>query len=62
MAAIAALLPEDARLPREPTEEELARTYPKGKVGEERAVGVSPVAASGRRPEAPRARRSARTS
>ncbi len=42
MAAIVALLPEQARIAREPTEEELVRTYPKGQVGEERAVGVSP--------------------
>ena len=44
MAAIAALLPDEARHGREPTDDELVRTYPKGKVGEERAVGVSPKA------------------
>ncbi|MGO8876104.1 MAG: HAD-IB family hydrolase [Acidimicrobiales bacterium] len=44
MAAIAALLPEEARSVRQPTDEELARTYPKGKVGEERAVGLAPKA------------------
>ncbi|MGO9558020.1 MAG: HAD-IB family hydrolase [Acidimicrobiales bacterium] len=44
MRAISVLLPPEAREVREPSEEELARTYPKGKVGEERAVGVSPVA------------------
>jgi putative phosphoserine phosphatase/1-acylglycerol-3-phosphate O-acyltransferase len=32
MAAIADLLPEEARVPRIPTAEELARTYPSGKV------------------------------
>jgi putative phosphoserine phosphatase/1-acylglycerol-3-phosphate O-acyltransferase len=42
MAAIAALLPAQARPVHEPTPEELARTYPKGKVGEERAVGLAP--------------------
>lgn len=47
MAAIAALLPAEAQRWHEPSEEELVRTYPKGKVGDERAVGVSP-AASGR--------------
>jgi putative phosphoserine phosphatase/1-acylglycerol-3-phosphate O-acyltransferase len=41
MAAIAAQLPAEAREHHEPTEEELVRTYPKGKVGEERVVGVS---------------------
>jgi hypothetical protein len=41
MAAIAAQLPAEARERHEPTEEELVRTYPKGKVGEERVVGVS---------------------
>jgi putative phosphoserine phosphatase/1-acylglycerol-3-phosphate O-acyltransferase len=44
MAAIARLLPEEAREIRHPTDEELARTYPKGKVGEERAVGLAPTA------------------
>jgi hypothetical protein len=44
MAAIAALLPAEARVLREPTEDELVRTYPKGKVGEERVVGVAPAA------------------
>jgi putative phosphoserine phosphatase/1-acylglycerol-3-phosphate O-acyltransferase len=47
MAAIAALLPEEARLGRPPTEEELVRTYPKGQVGDERAVGIEPARASG---------------
>lgn len=47
MAAIARLLPPEAFEVREPSEEELARTYPKGKVGEERVVGVS---ASAERP------------
>jgi len=36
MAAIAELLPAAARQPHEPTEEELRRTYPPGRVGEER--------------------------
>ncbi len=45
MDAIAALLPAESRVVRAPTQEELARTYPKGKVGEERAVGVSPTKA-----------------
>jgi putative phosphoserine phosphatase/1-acylglycerol-3-phosphate O-acyltransferase len=45
MAAIAALLPEDARVSHEPTESELIRTYPKGQVGEERAVGLAPQGA-----------------
>ena len=36
MAAIAELLPAAARHPHEPTEEELRRTYPPGRVGEER--------------------------
>ncbi len=43
MAAVADLLPEEARAEREPTEEEVARTYPKGRVGEERALGVDPA-------------------
>jgi putative phosphoserine phosphatase/1-acylglycerol-3-phosphate O-acyltransferase len=42
MSAIAALLPPEARERREPTEEELARTYPKGRPGEARARGVEP--------------------
>ena len=36
MSAIAALLPAEARRRRIPTQEELIRTYPPGKVGEER--------------------------
>ncbi len=44
MEAISALLPPEAHERREPSEEELASTYPKGKIGEERAVGVSPRA------------------
>jgi putative phosphoserine phosphatase/1-acylglycerol-3-phosphate O-acyltransferase len=43
MAAISDLLPSEAHEHHEPTEEELRRTYPKGKVGEERAVGVEPA-------------------
>jgi putative phosphoserine phosphatase / 1-acylglycerol-3-phosphate O-acyltransferase len=46
MAAIASLLPPEAREVREPTSEEMTRTYPKGKVGEERAVGLAPSEAS----------------
>jgi putative phosphoserine phosphatase/1-acylglycerol-3-phosphate O-acyltransferase len=45
MAAIAGLLPDEAGEATTPTEEELKATYPKGKVGEERAVGVSPSVA-----------------
>lgn len=41
MAAIAGLLPDEAREPKTPTEEEMTATYPKGKAGEERAVGLS---------------------
>lgn len=41
MAAITRLLPPEAKKPYEPTEEELTRTYPKGKVGVERVVGLS---------------------
>jgi len=48
MAAIGALLPEEARQLREPTEEELTRTYPMGRVGEERAIGLAPVATARR--------------
>ncbi|MGH9171251.1 MAG: HAD-IB family hydrolase [Acidimicrobiales bacterium] len=44
MSAIASLLPAEAGAGREPTEEDLMRTYPKGQVGSERAVGVSPSA------------------
>jgi putative phosphoserine phosphatase/1-acylglycerol-3-phosphate O-acyltransferase len=44
MAAIAALLPAESGVEREPTESELRRTYPSGKVGEERALGVAPAA------------------
>lgn len=47
MAAIARLLPDEARLAHEPTESELVRTYPAGKVGEERALGADPVAERG---------------
>jgi putative phosphoserine phosphatase/1-acylglycerol-3-phosphate O-acyltransferase len=54
MAAIAALLPEEAGRLHEPSEEELVRTYPKGKVGEERAIGVAP-APPARRPSRPQA-------
>jgi putative phosphoserine phosphatase / 1-acylglycerol-3-phosphate O-acyltransferase len=43
MAAVAALLPDEARARRTPTGEELARTYPAGHQGEERAVGVEPA-------------------
>jgi len=43
MAAVAALLPDDAHIEHEPTEEELRRTYPGGRVGEERALGVDPA-------------------
>jgi putative phosphoserine phosphatase/1-acylglycerol-3-phosphate O-acyltransferase len=43
MAAVAALLPDEARSRRAPSEEDLARTYPAGKRGEERAVGVEPA-------------------
>lgn len=43
MAAVAALLPEEARVARAPSEDELARTYPAGRHGEERAVGVEPA-------------------
>ncbi|MGP0005376.1 MAG: HAD-IB family hydrolase [Acidimicrobiales bacterium] len=57
MAAIAALLPDEARELHEPTEDELARTYPKGKVGEERAVGLAPAASP--RHTAPAAKRPA---
>lgn len=61
MAAISALLPPDAHEPHEPSEEELRRTYPKGKVGEERAIGVSPApapaAAASRNGKAPAKKR-----
>ena len=65
MDAISALLPLESREQHEPTEEELALTYPRGKFGEERAVGVdraaSSVASNGERPtgsgRAPRARK-----
>jgi hypothetical protein len=52
MAAIVALLPAEAREARQPTSEELVRTYPKGKVGEERSIGVEAAdgAAGGRAP------------
>jgi putative phosphoserine phosphatase / 1-acylglycerol-3-phosphate O-acyltransferase len=43
MRAIAALLPAEARERREPTESELDRTYPKGRRGEERSLGVEPA-------------------
>ena len=61
MAAIAALLPAEAREVREPTSEELVRTYPKGKVGEERSMGVASTAGEGRSKEATRASRRAGT-
>ena len=41
MEAVSSLLPPEARVARTPTEEELTATYPRGKVGEERAVGLS---------------------
>jgi putative phosphoserine phosphatase/1-acylglycerol-3-phosphate O-acyltransferase len=44
MGAIAALLPDRARQADRPSEEELAKTYPAGRTGEERARGVSPRA------------------
>ena len=44
MSAISALLPEEARAEREPTEEELARSYPAGRRGEERSLGIAPEA------------------
>jgi len=47
MAAIAALLPDEARELHEPTDDELVRTYPKGKVGEERAIGIAPAGPRG---------------
>jgi len=47
MAAITALLPDEARVAREPTGEELRRTYPSGRVEEQ-----SPAAAA-RPPDAP---------
>ncbi len=43
MKAISDLLPRQARRPSGPSEEELARTYPRSKAGEERALGVSPA-------------------
>lgn len=43
MEAIAALLPAEARRRHEPTEDELARTYPPGGRREERALGVEPA-------------------
>ncbi len=43
MAAISALLPDEARLARDPTEEELRRTYPGGRAGEEDILGVEPA-------------------
>lgn len=43
MRAITALLPAEAREHREPTEAELGRTYPKGRRGEERSLGVEPA-------------------
>ena len=60
MEAVAALLPDEARLRREPSEEELRRTYPKGKMAEERAVGVGPASATtpSRRSRRPGAARS----
>jgi putative phosphoserine phosphatase/1-acylglycerol-3-phosphate O-acyltransferase len=58
MTAIAQLLPAEAREVSDPTAEDLARTYPKGKVGEERAVGVAP--AKSKRPSPSGARSPAR--
>jgi len=49
MSAIAGLLPEEARTGRQPSEEELVRSYPPGKVGEERAIGISAEAPAGAR-------------
>jgi putative phosphoserine phosphatase/1-acylglycerol-3-phosphate O-acyltransferase len=47
MAAIAALLPDEARTTRQPRKEELSRSYPPGKTGEERVIGLSPPAPAG---------------
>jgi putative phosphoserine phosphatase/1-acylglycerol-3-phosphate O-acyltransferase len=47
MAAVAALLPDEAAAAHEPTADELRRTYPAGHFGEERAVGVDPPRRSG---------------
>lgn len=47
MAAVAALLPEEAAFAHEPTPDELRRTYPAGHFGEERAVGVDPPRRAG---------------
>lgn len=64
MEAIAALLPPASREHREPSEDELGRTYPRGKIGEERVVGISPgeprtpAARAGRPAGSRRARRS----
>jgi putative phosphoserine phosphatase/1-acylglycerol-3-phosphate O-acyltransferase len=41
MEAISSLLPPEGRRWRRPSEQELVATYPPGRVGEERAVGVS---------------------
>jgi putative phosphoserine phosphatase/1-acylglycerol-3-phosphate O-acyltransferase len=46
MKAISALLPDEAREPHEPTEEELARTYPGGVIPD----GVDPEHEATRRP------------
>lgn len=46
MRAIARLLPAESRHHRRPSEEELISTYPKGKVGEERSVGVKTATTS----------------
>jgi putative phosphoserine phosphatase/1-acylglycerol-3-phosphate O-acyltransferase len=44
MAAIAALLPDEANLAREPTEAELRRTYPSGRIDEGGSVGEAAAA------------------
>ena len=44
MAAIAALLPDEARVAREPTEEELRRTYPSGRIEEQEPDRSRPAA------------------
>jgi hypothetical protein len=43
MREISALLPAEAHERREPTEAELDRSYPKGRRGEERSLGVEPT-------------------
>ncbi|MGH9299932.1 MAG: 1-acyl-sn-glycerol-3-phosphate acyltransferase, partial [Acidimicrobiales bacterium] len=59
MAAIVKLLPPAARERHDPSEEELALTYPRGKIGEERAVGVAPKKPTAKRagPKKPTAKR-----